>query len=135
MVPQPPHSTPGLGQDPGRVPCPGGHTHLDESGPAGLALVGFLSGVDACVGFQVGRPVELCPADVAAVRFFSCRDQQKGQGINTSDVPLALSQPPRATWLPLRSQHILSWPFGASLDDQEELWMIKPSSHSLFGYD
>lgn len=52
--------------------------HLDKSGPAGLALVGFLSGVDARVGFQVGRPIELCPADVAAVWLFSCRAQKKG---------------------------------------------------------
>lgn len=57
---------------------PRGHTHLDKSGPAGLALVGFLSGVDARVGFQVGWPVELRTTDVAAVRLFSCRAQKKG---------------------------------------------------------
>lgn len=85
MAPQPPPCAPGLQQDPAHVPPLGAaglraHTYLDKSGPTGLALVGFLSGVNTCVGFQVGWPVELRPADVAAVRLFSCRVQQKGQG-------------------------------------------------------
>lgn len=57
--------------------------HLDKSGPTGLALVGFLSGVNTCVGFQVGWPVELRPTDVAAVRLFSCVD-----GLVAGEVPL-----------------------------------------------
>lgn len=42
-------------------------SHLNKSGAACLTLVWLLSRVDAGVGFEVGRPVELSPADVAVV--------------------------------------------------------------------
>lgn len=56
------------------------------------------------------------------------------------DVPVALSKPPRAAWLPLSSLHMLSRLFIASLDVREELGEQKaeaqqPSSRSLFSYD
>lgn len=58
--------------------------HLNESGPAGITAVGLLSGVDAGVRLQVGGPVELGTAHVAAVRLVSCnggwkRREREGQ--------------------------------------------------------
>lgn len=57
-------------------------SHLDESGAARVALVWLLPGMDAGVGLQISRPVELSPADVAAVRLCACKsEEQFGQGI------------------------------------------------------
>lgn len=82
---------------------PRGYTHLDKSGPTSLTLVGFLPRVDACVGFQVGWSVELCPADVAAIRFLSCRAQRKGEGLATA---VLSTQDPRCSpeFSPFRCQ-------------------------------
>lgn len=65
---------PGLGS----FPTPS--AHLDKSGSARFALVGLLSGVNSGVGFQVGWPVELGPADVTAIGLLTCyREKGKRQ--------------------------------------------------------
>ena len=52
-------------------------SYLDESGTAGVAVVGLFSRVDAGVGLQVGGPVELGPAYVAAIRLVTCRGHSR----------------------------------------------------------
>lgn len=43
-------------------------SHLNKASTTGVAAVGLLSGVNAGVSLQVGRPVELSTAHAAAVR-------------------------------------------------------------------
>lgn len=47
-------------------------SYLDEGGATRIALVGFLTRVDAQVSLQVGRPVELGSTHAAAVRLLTC---------------------------------------------------------------
>lgn len=46
--------------------------HLNEPGAAGVTAVRLLARVDAGVRLEVGRPVELGAAHVAAVRLAVC---------------------------------------------------------------
>lgn len=53
-------------------PPPPALSYLDKSGATRLTLVWLFSGVDAGVGLEVGRSVELGAADVAVVRLCAC---------------------------------------------------------------
>lgn len=52
-------------------------SHLDKSGSTGIAVVGLFPRVDAGVGLQVGWPVELGSAHIAAIRLLSCRGHHR----------------------------------------------------------
>lgn len=48
-------------------------SHLNKSSATGVAAVRLLPRVNAGVSLQVGRPVELSTAHVAAVRLVACQ--------------------------------------------------------------
>lgn len=57
-------------------------SHLDKSGTACLTLVWLLSRVDAGVGLEVGRSVELSTTDAALVGFRTWKLRSAGFAIN-----------------------------------------------------
>ena len=62
-------------------PWPTPPAHLDKSGSVRFAFVGLLSRVNSGVGFQVGRSVELGPANVTTIGFLTCCREKNRKAI------------------------------------------------------